>query len=332
MKATLLLILISVTHFISAQNRTKQFDSILNSLYTNKKINGNFLVAEKGKVIYSKSFGYADVSTKELIKENSVFELASCSKQFTAMAIMVLKEKGKLKLDDDLAKYIPELDFYKSVTIRNLLNHTGGLPDYMELMDTTFDKTKMAGQWLRFPWEHKGEVELEENILRVIEYFDDPTREGLKDTPKRYVKFLKEFFAVPNFEFTAFDSEGMDEMILQTNIPFYSLCEHHIAPFFGVAHVAYIPNGKIVGLSKLARTVDFYSRRLQNQERITQQIADRIQKELSPVGVAVVLKAQHLCMAMRGVKKHDTWTTTSKMNGVFRTDLNCRQEFLNLIK
>jgi CubicO group peptidase (beta-lactamase class C family) len=143
-KATLLLILISVTHFISAQNRTKQFDSILNSLYTNKKINGNFLVAEKGKVIYSKSFGYADVSTKELIKENSVFELASCSKQFTAMAIMVLKEKGKLKLDDDLAKYIPELDFYKSVTIRNLLNHTGGLPDYMELMDTTFDKTKMA--------------------------------------------------------------------------------------------------------------------------------------------------------------------------------------------
>jgi len=124
----------------------------------------------------------------------------------------------------------------------------------------------------------------------------------------------------------------MDEMILQTNIPFYSLCEHHIAPFFGVAHVAYIPNGKIVGLSKLARTVDFYSRRLQNQERITQQIADRIQKELSPVGVAVVLKAQHLCMAMRGVKKHDTWTTTSKMNGVFRTDLNCRQEFLNLIK
>ena len=211
-----------------------------------------------------------------------------------------------------------------------LLKWQAAFPDKPFL--AAFDKTKMAGQWLRFPWEHKGEVELEENILRVIEYFDDPTREGLKDTPKRYVKFLKEFFAVPNFEFTAFDSEGMDEMILQTNIPFYSLCEHHIAPFFGVAHVAYIPNGKIVGLSKLARTVDFYSRRLQNQERITQQIADRIQKELSPVGVAVVLKAQHLCMAMRGVKKHDTWTTTSKMNGVFRTDLNCRQEFLNLIK
>jgi len=211
-----------------------------------------------------------------------------------------------------------------------LLKWQAAFPDKPFL--AAFDKTKMAGQWLRFPWEHKGEVELEENILRVIEYFDDPTREGLKDTPKRYVKFLKEFFAVPNFEFTAFDSEGMDEMILQTNIPFYSLCEHHIAPFFGVAHVAYIPNGKIVGLSKLARTVDFYSRRLQNQERITQQIADRIQKELSPVGVAVVLTAQHLCMAMRGVKKHDTWTTTSKMNGVFRTDLNCRQEFLNLIK
>lgn len=195
-----------------------------------------------------------------------------------------------------------------------------------------FDKQELNGAWLRFPWENKGEVELEENILRVIEYFDDPTREGLHDTPKRYIKFLKEFFDVPKFNFTVFDSEQMDEMVLQTNIPFYSLCEHHLAPFFGVAHVAYVPNGKIVGLSKLARTVDFYSRRLQNQERITQQIADRIQIELSPIGVAVVLRAQHLCMAMRGVKKHDTWTATSKMTGVFKTDLNCRQEFLNLIK
>lgn len=134
------------------------------------------------------------------------------------------------------------------------------------------------------------------------------------------------------FNFTTFDAEGTDEMILQTNIPFYSLCEHHIAPFFGVANVAYIPNGKIVGLSKLARTVDFYANRFQNQERITTQIAERINKELNPKGVGVTLKAQHLCMCMRGVKKHDTWTLTSKMIGAFKDDEKCRNEFLNLIK
>lgn len=156
-------------------------------------------------------------------------------------------------------------------------------------------------------------------------------REGLNETPKRYIKFMREFLEPKEFNFTCFDAEGTDEMIIQTNIPFYSLCEHHTAPFFGVANIAYIPNGKIVGLSKLARTVDLYANRFQNQERITTQIAERIQKELNPVGVAVTLKAQHLCMCMRGVKKHDTWTTTSKMIGVFKTDINARNEFLSLI-
>jgi GTP cyclohydrolase I len=141
---------------------------------------------------------------------------------------------------------------------------------------------------------------------------EDVTREGLRDTPKRYIKFLREFLEPKEFKFTTFDAEGTDEMIIQTNIPFYSLCEHHIAPFFGVAHVAYIPKDKIVGLSKLARTVDLYANRLQNQERITTQIAERLMEELDPLGVGVNMKAQHLCMCMRGVKKHDTWTSTSK--------------------
>lgn len=161
---------------------------------------------------------------------------------------------------------------------------------------------------------------------------EDITREGLIETPKRYIKFLKEFLEPKEFNFTSFDAEGTDEMILQTNIPFFSLCEHHTAPFFGTANVAYIPNGKIVGLSKLARTVDLYANRFQNQERITSQIAERINNELSPKGVAVTLKAQHLCMCMRGVKKHDTWTQTSKMIGVFKDDSKARNEFLNLIK
>ncbi len=172
----------------------------------------------------------------------------------------------------------------------------------------------------------------ETGVTNVLRLFDNPDREGLRDTPKRYVKFLKEFMNVPEFNFTTFEAEGYDQMIIQTNIPFYSLCEHHLAPFFGVGHIAYLPNKKIVGLSKLARTLDLYARRFQNQERITQQIAQRLQEELDPKGVAVVLKAQHLCMAMRGVKKHDTWTTTSKMTGVFSEDLNARNEFLNLIK
>jgi len=160
---------------------------------------------------------------------------------------------------------------------------------------------------------------------------EDVEREGLIETPKRYVKFMREFLEPKEFTFTTFDAEGTDEMILQTNIPFYSICEHHTAPFFGTADVAYIPNDKIVGLSKLARTVDLYANRFQNQERITSQIAERLQSELNPKGVAVHLKAQHLCMCMRGVKKHDTWTSTSKLLGAFKEDEKARFEFLNLI-
>jgi len=159
---------------------------------------------------------------------------------------------------------------------------------------------------------------------------EDTTREGLIETPKRYIKFMREFLEPKEFNFTSFDAEGTDEMILQTNIPFYSLCEHHTAPFFGFASVAYIPNKRIVGLSKLARTVDLYANRFQNQERITTQIAERIQKELNPKGVAVTLKAQHLCMCMRGVKKHDTWTVTNKLIGIFKDEGIARNEYLKL--
>jgi GTP cyclohydrolase I len=169
-----------------------------------------------------------------------------------------------------------------------------------------------------------------EQILKQLG--EDTSREGLLDTPERYIKFMREFLSKKEFSFTSFDAEGTDEMIIQKNIPFYSLCEHHTAPFFGTANVAYIPDGKIVGLSKLARCVDLYSNGFQNQERITSQIAERLNNELNPKGVAVVIKAQHLCMAMRGIKKHDTWTITSKMLGSFKDDLNCRNEFLSFIK
>ena len=190
----------------------------------------------------------------------------------------------------------------------------------------------LKGRWLVFPWEVKEEP-VENNFVRILQYMgEDPNREGLKETPKRYIKFLKEFLNPKEFNFTTFDAEGTDEMIVQSNIPFYSLCEHHIAPFFGVGTIAYIPNGKIVGLSKLARTLDLYANRLQNQERITSEIAQRLQQELNPKGVAVSLKAQHLCMCMRGVKKYDTWTTTTKLLGLFKEDDKARNEFVTYLK
>lgn len=160
----------------------------------------------------------------------------------------------------------------------------------------------------------------------------NPDREGLLDTPKRYVKFLKEFCNPDEFNMTVFENEGSkDEMIIVSNIPFFSLCEHHLAPFFGTASIAYIPNDKIVGLSKIPRTLDHFARRPQNQERITSDVAKYLMEKLSPKGVGVVIKARHLCVEMRGVKKHDCYTTTSALEGCFK-EASCRQEFMTLIK
>lgn len=173
----------------------------------------------------------------------------------------------------------------------------------------------------------------EDCVANILAYVgENNVREGLLETPKRYIKFLNEFLNPPDFKFTTFENDGSDEMIIVKDIPFYSLCEHHMAPFFGTAHVAYIPNKRIVGISKIPRAVDTIANKLQNQERITKQIADLLMKELSPKGVAVVLTARHMCMEMRGVKKPGANTITSCMLGTFKDEINCRQEFLNLIK
>jgi|TARA_R100000455_G_C6273355_1_gene130905 GTP cyclohydrolase I len=194
----------------------------------------------------------------------------------------------------------------------------------------------LSETWIVFPWEVKEqdtEETVEDNVRRLLQYFgEDVNREGLLETPKRYVKFFKEFLNPPKWNCTTFEGEGYDEMIVQKNIPFHSLCEHHIAPFFGEGVIAYIPNKKIVGLSKLARTLETYARRLQNQERITQQVAEFLWDTLEPKGVAVSLTAKHMCMEMRGVRKHNTWTTTNKLLGRFKEDTDTRNEFLSLIK
>lgn len=160
-------------------------------------------------------------------------------------------------------------------------------------------------------------------------------REGLRETPKRYVKFMKEFLSPPDFTMTTFDQEQYSQIIISSDIPFFSLCEHHLAPFFGKASIAYIPSEnekKIVGISKLPRTLEKFARQLQNQERITNQVAEYLMKVLDAKGVAVIIKARHLCQEMRGVKKHDVHTTTSCMKGVFMDDLGARQELFELIK
>ena len=166
---------------------------------------------------------------------------------------------------------------------------------------------------------------------------ENPQREGLLKTPQRVeeaYRFLMRGYHQDIREILndAVFSEVCDEMVLVRNIEFYSLCEHHMLPFFGRAHVAYLPKGKVIGLSKVPRIVDMYARRLQIQERMTNQIATTLQETLDPYGVAVVLEGKHLCMMMRGVEKQNSFVTSSAMLGAFKEDRATRMEFLNLIK
>lgn len=179
-----------------------------------------------------------------------------------------------------------------------------------------------------------------ENAIRVLlEYIgEDPNREGLAETPKRVVRAFEEYCAgytqdPAEILSTTFEEvDHYDEMVVLRDIRFESHCEHHLAPFYGVAHVAYLPNDRVVGLSKLARLVDVYAKRLQIQEKMTTQIAKAIEEHLQPKGVAVVIEGMHMCMTMRGVHKHGATMQTSRLTGLFRTDSRTRKEFFDLIR
>ena len=157
--------------------------------------------------------------------------------------------------------------------------------------------------------------------------------EDMAETPKRMAHALAEMLAAPSFEMTTFaNTEGYDEMVLVEGIPVRSLCEHHMLPFVGVAHIGYLPGQRILGLSKFARLVDFFARRAQTQERLTKQIADYLQSQLAPRGVGVVIQAEHSCMSLRGVRAHGARTVTSAMFGHLREDPSARAEFLSLTR
>ena len=187
-------------------------------------------------------------------------------------------------------------------------------------------------------YDSKNIESLKEHYSKVLELIgEDPSREGLIKTPERVAKAMQ--FLTQGYEMNATDilqsamfSEDYSQMVLVKEIEFYSLCEHHLLPFFGKAHIAYIPDGNIVGLSKLPRVVDAFSRKLQVQERLTNEIRDCIQDTLNPKGVAVVMEARHLCMQMRGVEKQSSITTTSAFSGVFLESEKTRLEFINLIQ
>jgi len=178
----------------------------------------------------------------------------------------------------------------------------------------------------------------EEHVRALLQLIgDNPDREGLLETPARGVRSFEEYFsgygqdATEHLGRTFDEVQGYDELVLVSDIDVYSHCEHHMVPFVGKAHVGYIPKGRVVGLSKLARVVDLYARRLQVQEKLTVQIAEAIETTLAPQGVAVVLQCQHFCMCYRGVKKSGSWTTTSRLRGIFLQDPAARLEFMTLL-
>jgi len=215
---------------------------------------------------------------------------------------------------------------------------------YVAVPINKLDDEKYKGKWVVFPWEGtKGEnndTSADDIIIRLLEYIgEDSTRGGLIETPKRVLKawkneWSKGYSQEPADVLKVFEdgADGCDQMVIVKDIPVYSHCEHHLAPFFGTATIAYIPNKKIVGLSKLSRVVDIFAHRLQVQERLTNQIADAINDNLDPVGVGVIVNCRHMCMESRGIRRSGTSTVTSALRGAIREDARARSEFMGLVK
>jgi len=211
------------------------------------------------------------------------------------------------------------------------------LPFYA-LIDKIKTHEFLKGTWVSFPWERMlNENGPTQNVRRLIEYIgDDPNREGLEETPIRVIRSYEKLFSgykqEPTDIIKVFEDDDCDEMVILKNIQFYSTCEHHMLPFFGKAHIAYIPDKRVIGVSKLIRILEIYTRRLSIQERIGQQVTNTLQTCLCPRGAACVLEAQHFCMTARGVEKQDSIMITSSLTGAFKKSTEARNEFLKMIR
>lgn len=206
------------------------------------------------------------------------------------------------------------------------------------------DAEGLSGVWVEFPWEftklpwQAGEEMPVDAVTRLLQFIgEDPNREGLRDTPYRVVKSYAEIFGgyaqSPEQHLKVFEDDACDEMVLLKDVEFYSVCEHHMQPFFGKAHIAYVPDGKVVGVSKLARILDTYARRLQIQERLTEQVVNALMAHLQPKGAACIIEARHFCMVCRGVGKQNSTMVTSAMKGIFMEHGNhARIELFGLIR
>lgn len=219
--------------------------------------------------------------------------------------------------------------------ILSTVSATGAFKPFYSLITKDLDA---KGKWVSFPWERmQNKSGPEDNITRLLQYIgEDPKREGLLDTPKRVVKAFNELYSGykqdPTKLLTTFGHDGYDEMVVLKDVEFVSSCEHHMLPFIGKATIAYLPDGKVIGISKLARMFEIYCRRLQIQERLCQQVTSALDTHLKPKGSACLISAQHMCMVCRGVKKQNSIMITSSLTGLFKEDAKARSEFLDLAR
>lgn len=255
-------------------------------------------------------------------------------------AAYALSSQFNLDVVDDPS----EADFFfddiidSGATMERWCDEYPGKP-FLALIDKTDAQSEYKGRWVVFPWEGDAESGIHDHVTRIIQFAgDDASREGLQETPARVAKALKHWFSgydkKPEDLLKVFEDGGedYDQMVVVKDIPIYSKCEHHMADIFGTATIAYIPNGKIVGLSKLSRLADMYARRLQVQERLTNQIAEALYKHLEPKGVAVMIKARHMCMESRGICQQGHHTVTTALKGVFKDEQETRAEFMALAR
>jgi len=255
-------------------------------------------------------------------------------------ALAVACHHGNLQLVDDPAEadlFIDDI-IDSGDTMRRWCNEYPGKP-FFALIDKTEKDGDLSGHWVVFPWEETVEGGIEDNIKRLLQYIgEDPERGGLRETPHRVAKAWAHWCsgygknAADILKVFEDGAEKCDEMVIVKDIPIYSKCEHHLADIFGTATIAYIPNGKIVGLSKLSRLADMFARRLQVQERLTNQIADALEEHLQPKGVGVIIRARHLCMESRGICQQGHHTITSALRGVLKDKPEARAEFMELAK